>query len=74
MTTEYSHFECDIEPDGLTFAKLADGRNVMTDGCNLDQKTNKGVYITVYKVYSICGCTNDIYFPAFVHLKNISKY
>ena len=41
MTMEYPYFECDIEPDGLTLAKLANGRNFMTDGCNLDKKTNR---------------------------------
>ena len=41
MTTEYPYFECDIEPDGFTLAKIADGVNVMTDGCNLAQKTNR---------------------------------
>ena len=60
MTTEDPHFECDIEPDGLTLAKIANGGNVMTDGCNLAQKTNRWVYIIVHKVYIICGCTNDI--------------
>ena len=32
MNTEYPHFEYDIEPDGLTLAKRADGGNIMTDG------------------------------------------
>ena len=41
MTTEYPHFECDIEPDELTLAKLDWGGNVMTDGYNLAQKTNR---------------------------------
>ena len=41
ITTEYPYFECDIEPDGSTLAKLADGGNVVTDGCNLAQKTNR---------------------------------
>ena len=39
MTTEYPHFEYDIEIDGLTLAKLADGGNFMTDGYNSAQKT-----------------------------------
>ena len=34
IITEYPYFECDIEPDGFTLAKLADVRNVMTDGFN----------------------------------------
>ena len=41
MTTEYSYFECDFEPDELTLAELADGGNVITDVCNLAQKTNR---------------------------------
>ena len=73
MTAKYPHFKCDIEPDGLTLVKLDNGGNVMTDGCNYDQKTNRWVYIIVYKVYIICGCTNDIYFLSFTPLKNISK-
>ena len=40
MTTQYPHFECDIEPDGFTIAKLADGRNVMMDRFNYFQKTD----------------------------------
>ena len=40
MNTEYPNFECDIKPDGSNHAKLADGGNVMIDGCNLAQKTN----------------------------------
>ena len=32
MTMEYPHFECDIEPYGLTIATLANGKNVMIDG------------------------------------------
>ena len=73
MTTEYSYFECDIEPDELTLAELADGGNVITDGCNLVQKTNRWVYIIAYKVDIICCCTNDNYFLSFAHLNNISK-
>ena len=41
MTSEYPHFECDIGPYELTLAKIEDGGNVMTDGCNLVQKTNR---------------------------------
>ena len=40
MTTEYPYYECEIEPDGLTPAKLANDGNVMTDECNLSQKKN----------------------------------
>ena len=62
MATEYPNFECGIEPDVLTLAKLADGVNVMTDGCNSTQKKNRWVYIIVYKIYIICSGNNDIYF------------
>ena len=41
MNTEYSYFECDIEPDESTLAELAYGGNVITDGYNLAQKTNR---------------------------------
>ena len=73
MTTEYSYFECDIEPDELTLAELAYGGNVITNGWNSAQKTNRWVYIIVYKVYIICRCTNDIYFLLFAPLNNIIK-
>ena len=32
MATEYPNFECGIEPDVLTLAKLANGGNFITDG------------------------------------------
>ena len=73
MTTEYSYFECDIEPNELTISKIAYGVNVIIDGCNSAQKTNRWVYIIVYKVYIICCCTNDIYFLSFTPLNNIIK-
>ena len=41
MTTEYSYFECDIEPNELTISKIAYGVNVIIDGCNSAQKTNR---------------------------------
>ena len=41
MTAEYSYFECDIESDELTLAEIADGVNVITDGCKSAQKTNR---------------------------------
>ena len=47
MTTEYSYFECDIEPDELTFPKIAYGGNVITDGCNYVQK-KIGEYISLF--------------------------
>ena len=47
MITDYPHFECDIEPDRLTLAKLSDGGNVITDGCN-SAKKKIGEYISLF--------------------------
>ena len=47
MTTEYSYFECDIEPNELTLSKISDREHVIMDGCNSAQK-KIGEYISLF--------------------------
>ena len=50
LTRDYPDYEHSINPDGLTLAKLGDGGNSMTDGCNTARKFNGMMCDTIKRV------------------------
>ena len=50
LTRDYPDYEHNINPNGLTLAKLGDGGNVMTDGCNTARKFNGMMCDTIKRV------------------------
>ena len=50
LTRDYPDYEHNINPDGLTLAKLGDGGNSMTDGCNTARKFNGMMCDTIKRV------------------------
>lgn len=55
MTRDYDGVEHDIDPKGLDRAKLGEGGNVMTDGCNGARKFNRLMVETINKLYKERG-------------------
>ena len=55
MTRDYDGVEHDIDPEGLDLAKLGEGGNVMTDGCNGARKFNRLMVETINKLYKERG-------------------
>ena len=51
MTRDYDGVEHDIDPEGLDLAKLREGGNAMTDGCNGARKFNRLMVATINKLY-----------------------
>ena len=50
LTRDYPDYEHNINPNGLTLAKLGDGGNAMTDGCNTARKFNGMMCDTIKRV------------------------
>ena len=60
MARNYEGTKHDIKPKGLNLANLAEGGNVMTDGCNGARKFNRMMVDTIRNSVLKEGSVNDI--------------
>ena len=60
MARDYPGAKHDIDPEGLNLAKLAEGGNVMTDGCNGARKFNRLMVDTIRKLALKNGSGNGV--------------
>ena len=56
---DFEHYEHDINPNGLDLAKLGDGGNVMTDGCNGARLFNRMMVDTIRRKAKESALIND---------------
>ena len=60
MERDYVGVEHDIDPEGLDLAKLGEGGNVMTDGCNGARKFNRMMVDTINTRFREKGIQDSI--------------